>query len=124
LVPLVSCSLPEKLWDKDSSPLLVNEDAAGEVFMQGPAGVQELPHQHLEDHSNIIPPLGSLAPLSKHTLPWASSLSEEHEDNSDLNRNTLDIVPQSSLVGHSYWPSLITAISGLDCISYPILFLS
>uniref|UniRef100_UPI004038A16A spermatogenesis-associated protein 31E1-like n=1 Tax=Callospermophilus lateralis TaxID=76772 RepID=UPI004038A16A len=117
-------SLLGKLWNKDSSPLLVNEDVAGEVFMQEPAGVQELPHQHLEDPSNIIPPLGSLAPLTKHTLPWASSLSEEHEDKSDLNRNTLDIVPQSSLVGHSYWASLITAISGLDCISYSILFLS
>ncbi|XP_071458700.1 spermatogenesis-associated protein 31E1-like [Marmota flaviventris] len=117
-------SLLGKLWDKDSSPLLVNEDVAGEVFMQVPAGVQELPHQHLEDPSTIIPPLGPLAPLTKHTLPWASSLSEEHEDKSDLNRNTLDIVPQSSLVGHSYWASPITAISGLDCISYSILFCS
>nr|XP_040131194.1 spermatogenesis-associated protein 31E1-like isoform X1 [Ictidomys tridecemlineatus] len=117
-------SLLGKLWDKDSSPLLVNEDVASEVFIQEPAGVQELPHQHLEDPSNIIPSLGSLAPLTKHTLPWASSLSEEHEDKSDLNRNTLDIVPQSSLVGHSYWASLITTISGLDCVSYSILFLS
>ncbi|XP_048662009.1 spermatogenesis-associated protein 31E1-like [Marmota marmota marmota] len=102
-------SLLGKLWDKDSSPLLVNEDVAGEVFMQEPAGVQELPHQHLEDPSNIIPPLGLLAPLTKHTLPWASSLSEEHEDKSDLNRNTLDIVPQSSL--RLFWglPSLHSA---------------
>ncbi|KAG3292750.1 spermatogenesis-associated protein 31E1-like [Ictidomys tridecemlineatus] len=117
-------SLLGKLWDKDSSPLLVFEDTAGEVFMQEPTEVQKLPHQHLGDPSTILPPLGSLAPLTKHTLPLASSLSEEHEHKSDLNRISLDIVPQSSLVGHSYWASLITAISGLDCISYSISFLS
>ncbi|XP_076693016.1 spermatogenesis-associated protein 31E1-like [Callospermophilus lateralis] len=117
-------SLLGKLWDKDSSPLLVYEDAAGEVFMQEPTEVQKLPHQHLGDPSTILPPLGSLVPLTKHTLPLASSLSEEHEHKSDLNRISLDIVPQSSLVGHSYWASLITAISGLDCISHSISFLS
>ncbi|KAM4798040.1 spermatogenesis-associated protein 31E1 [Urocitellus parryii] len=117
-------SLLGKLWDKDSSPLLVFEDTAGEVFMQEPTEVQKLPHQHLEDPSTILSPLGSLAPLTKHTLPLASSLSEEHEHKSDFNRISLDIVSQSSLVGHSYWASLITAISGLDCISYSISFLS
>ncbi|XP_058441139.1 spermatogenesis-associated protein 31E1-like [Marmota monax] len=117
-------SLLGKLWDKDSAPLLVSEDVAGEVFMQEPTEVQKLPHQHLGDPSTILPPLGSLAPLTKHTLPLASSLSEEHEHKSDLNRISLDIVPQSSLVGHSYWASLITANSGVDCISYSISFLS
>ncbi|XP_048652220.1 spermatogenesis-associated protein 31E1-like [Marmota marmota marmota] len=117
-------SLLGKLWDKDSAPLLVYEDVAGEVFRQEPTEVQKLPHQHLGDPSTILPPLGSLAPLTKHTLPLASSLSEEHEHKSDLNRISLDIVPQSSLVGHSYWASLITAISGVDCISYSISFLS
>ncbi|XP_047382171.1 spermatogenesis-associated protein 31E1-like [Sciurus carolinensis] len=118
-------SLIGKLWDKDSVPQLLHEDAPGEEFKQGLAVAQEPPHQHLEDPSPItLSPLASLTSLTKHTLPLASSLSKEHEDQSDLNRIPLDIVPQSSLPGHSYWASLITAISGLDCISYSISFLS
>nr|XP_040131204.1 spermatogenesis-associated protein 31E1-like [Ictidomys tridecemlineatus] len=117
-------SLLGKLWNKDSSPQLLREQAEGEVFMQELAGVQGLACQHLKSPSTIIPPSASLAPLTKHTLPLASSLSEEHEDYSALKRISLDIVPQSSLLGHSYWASLITAISGLDCVSYSILYLS
>ncbi|XP_071458697.1 spermatogenesis-associated protein 31E1-like [Marmota flaviventris] len=105
---------------------LLHEDAPGEVFKPGPAGANQPPLQNVEHSSSTsMSLLTSLLPLTKHPLPLASSLSDEARDHQPgLNRVPLGPIPQGSLSGSSYWASLVTAISGLDCISYCILFFS
>ncbi|MBZ3887197.1 Spermatogenesis-associated protein 31E1 [Sciurus carolinensis] len=114
-----------KFHDKVRFLQLLHEDAPGEVFKPRPVGAHQSPRQNVEDSSSAtLSLLASLVPLTNNPLPLASSLSESKEDQSSLNTIPLGTVPEGSLSGNSYWASLITAISGLDCISYFILFFS
>ncbi|KAG3293654.1 hypothetical protein H1C71_036155 [Ictidomys tridecemlineatus] len=105
---------------------LLQEDAPSEGLRPRPAGAHQPPLPKAEHSSSTsMSLLTSLLPLTKHSLPLASPLSDEAKDHQPgLNRVPLGPIPQGSLSANSYWASLTTAISGLDCISYCILFFS
>ncbi|VTJ89548.1 Hypothetical predicted protein [Marmota monax] len=126
LVPSVPRSHLRKFHENVTFLQLSHEDAPGEVFKPGPAGAHQPPLQNVEHSSSTSTSLlTSLLPLTKHPLPLASSLSDEARDHQPgLNRVPLGPIPQGSLSGSSYWASLVTAVSGLDCIRYCILFFS
>ncbi|XP_045043980.2 spermatogenesis-associated protein 31E1 isoform X2 [Desmodus rotundus] len=83
-------------------------------------------------HKSCCVPVENAAPamstspslLTVCTLPLASPLSAEHQDQPDLMKIPLGTIVKSSPPGNSFLASSIPAISGLGCSSYPMKFLS
>ncbi|KAM9083694.1 spermatogenesis-associated protein 31E1-like [Megaptera novaeangliae] len=113
-----------RLPDKGSSHQLSYQDPPGEVCRAASAGAHQPCREPSEKAVPATCPSAALAPLTQGSLPVASILSKEPQDQSNLKRITLGTVAKSSPPGNSFLASTIAAILSLGLACYPILFLS
>ncbi|XP_028387262.2 spermatogenesis-associated protein 31E1-like [Phyllostomus discolor] len=98
------------------------QNPPGELCKAAPTGVHQPYCVPVENAAPAMSTSPSL--LTVCTLPLASPLSAEHQDQPDLMKIPLSTIVKSSPPGNSFLASSIPAISGLGCSSYPMKFLS
>nr|XP_033715132.1 spermatogenesis-associated protein 31E1-like [Tursiops truncatus] len=113
-----------KLPDKGGFHQLSCQDPLGEVGKAAPAAAHQPCREPAEDDVPAVCPSAALVPLTQGSLPVASTLSTEPEDQSNLKRVTLGTVAKSSPPGNSFLASTTAAILSLGLAYYHILFLS
>ncbi|XP_029064417.1 spermatogenesis-associated protein 31A6-like, partial [Monodon monoceros] len=86
----------DKLPHKGGFHQLSCQDPLGEVGKAAPAAAHQLCREPAEDDAPAVCPSAALVPLTQGSLPVASSLSTEPQDQSNLKRVTLGTVAKSS----------------------------
>ncbi|XP_069396912.1 spermatogenesis-associated protein 31E1-like [Delphinus delphis] len=113
-----------KLPDKGGFHQLSCQDPLGEVGKAAPAAAHQPCREPAEDDVPAVCPSAALVPLTQGSLPVASTLSTEPQDQSNLKRVTLGTVAKCSPPGNSFLASTTAAILSLGLARYHILFLS
>ncbi|XP_060009213.1 spermatogenesis-associated protein 31E1-like [Lagenorhynchus albirostris] len=123
LISLLQSHL-HKLPDKGGFHQLSCQDPLGEVGKAAPAAAHQPCREPAEDDVPAVCPSAALVPLTQGSLPVASTLSTEPQDQSNLKRVTLGTVAKCSPPGNSFLASTTAAILSLGLACYHNLFLS
>ncbi|XP_066897176.1 spermatogenesis-associated protein 31E1-like [Kogia breviceps] len=114
----------ERLLDKGSFHQPSCQDPPGEACKAASAGADQPCREPAEEAVPATCPSAALAPLTQGSLPVASTLSTEPQDQSNLKRITLGTAAKSSTPGNSFWATVILAILSVGLAFYRVLFLS
>ncbi|XP_066897175.1 spermatogenesis-associated protein 31E1-like [Kogia breviceps] len=114
----------ERLLDKGSFHQPSCQDPPGEACKAASAGADQPCREPAEEAVPATCPSAALAPLTQGSLPVASTLSTEPQDQSNLKRITLGTAAKSSTPGNSFWATVILAILSVGLAFYCVLFLS
>eukprot|EP00070_Physeter_catodon_P042389 XP_028349283.1 putative spermatogenesis-associated protein 31C2 [Physeter catodon] len=97
----------ERIPDKGGFHQPSCEEAPGEVCKAAPAGADQPCREPAEEAVPATCPSAALAPLTQGSLPVASTLSTEPQDQYNLKRITLGTVSKSSTPGNSFLATII-----------------